>query len=391
MSVKKFPLMKNNINRSDLEPVIQLLSTDDPMLTQHKFVKEFEECWSEWLGVKYSVFVNSGASANYISLEILRELKGGGEVILSPINWISDIMAVIRSGFTPVFVDINPSNLCSEKNKILEAVTDKTVAVLMTHIQGFNGLDDELIHFLEGKGIVLLEDVCEAHGATHNNVKCGNFGLMSNFSFYYAHHISSIEGGMICTNDYEIYDMARLFRSHGMLREADSAEFKTRVANEHQDLHEQFIFYYPGYNMRNTEVGALIGLNQLKRIDENVEKRQDNFLYFLSKIDSDKYRTDFYTHGGSNYSFQLILKDGDEAKRTRIQEVMDASGIEWRRGAACGGNHLRQPYLQRTLGEFDLSKYPEADYVHFNGYYLGNYPSLARSSIDWLVGILNNI
>ena len=181
--------MENNILKQDIDKV-KIFLKDLPVLTQSKKVIEFERKWSKWLGVKYSIFVNSGSSANFISLAALKSIKKKGEVVVPPLTWPSDIMAVINNGFAPKFVDINISNLSMDTDKIIKAVTNKTVAVFITHAQGFNGLTQKLINFLRKKNIILIEDVCESHGATFNHKKLGTFGLISNFSFYYAHHLS---------------------------------------------------------------------------------------------------------------------------------------------------------------------------------------------------------
>jgi len=201
----KFPLMRNNIHREDLDAVIEHLKQNDPILTNGVNVKAFEEEWSQWLGVKYSIFVNSGASSNLLTLAVLKiHYPEGGEVIVPPLGWISDISSVIQNGFTPVFADINPHTLAMDTKQIISKITDKTRAVLLTHVQGFNGLTDELINELKQRDIPLIEDVCESHGALHNGKKSGTFGWISNFSFYYAHHMSTIEGGMICTDDEQV-------------------------------------------------------------------------------------------------------------------------------------------------------------------------------------------
>src|SRR5205823_3123037 len=161
-----------------------------------------EREWSDWLGVKHSVFVNSGSSANLLTLATLKELRGaGGEVIVPTITWVSDIAAVLHCGFDPVFVDIDPRTLGMDNEQVLAKITPRTRAVFLTHILGYNGLGQRLLDELDRRRIPLIEDVCEAHGATFNGHKLGTFGLISNFSFYYAHHLSTIEGGMVCTND----------------------------------------------------------------------------------------------------------------------------------------------------------------------------------------------
>ena len=207
----KYPLIRNSFNRDDLKSVIDLLQQDDPRLTNGPRVLEFEEAWSNWLGVKHSVFVNSGSSANLLSLAALKILyPSGGEVIVPALTWISDIASVIQTGFTPIFVDIDLSTLGMDNNKVVEAITSDTKAVFLSHIQGFNGLSENLLGTLEERGILLIEDVCRSHGATHDGRKLGSLGWMSNFSFYYAHHMSTIEGGMICTDDTAVYEQLRM-------------------------------------------------------------------------------------------------------------------------------------------------------------------------------------
>ncbi|HEX5393508.1 MAG TPA: DegT/DnrJ/EryC1/StrS aminotransferase family protein, partial [Rhodocyclaceae bacterium] len=225
----KFPLMRNNILREDLDAVIEHLRQDDPMLTNGANVRAFEEEWSGWLGVKHSVFVNSGASANLLTMAILRlRHPEGGEVIVPPLTWISDIASVLQNGFTPVFVDIDRRSLAMDSTKILDAITPRTRAVFLTHVQGFDGLTDELLAALKERNIPLIEDVCESHGASHHDKKLGSYGWISNFSFYYAHHLSTIEGGMVCTDDDEVYQQVRMLRSHGMVRESNDPTVKQR-------------------------------------------------------------------------------------------------------------------------------------------------------------------
>ena len=243
---KTFPLMRNNITRQDLDRVIEFLKQEDPILTQSSNVQAFEEEWSQWLGVKYSVFVNSGSSANQLAIAALRlRYPEGGEVIVPPLTWPSDIAAVLQAGFAPIFVDIDPRHLGMESKKILAALTERTRAVFLSHIQGFNALTDELLTGLEKAKVILIEDVCESHGATHNGQKLGSFGWASNFSFYYAHHMSTIEGGMLCTDDPELYETFRMLRSHGMVRESTSSDFKNQYHDLYPDLNPEFIFAFP--------------------------------------------------------------------------------------------------------------------------------------------------
>lgn len=386
------PLMENNITREDLDVLIEFLK-GMPRLTQSENVNKFEEEWSKWLGVKYSIFINSGASANLITMGALKYLYGGGEIIVPPLTWVSDIASVIQNGFKPVFVDINPNNLGMNDEQIISKLSKNTKAVFLTYVQGFNCLTEKLLNILREKNIPLIEDVCESHGATFNGRKLGSFGLASNFSYFYAHHMSTIEGGMVCTNDEEFYETIRSFRSHGMVREAKNKKFIDKYVEKYPDLNPDFIFAFPAYNVRNTEIGAVIGRNQLKRLDSNNKKRTRNLEIFLKNLDETKYRTDFDLAGCSNYAFPLVVKKKDIVFRNNLEKAMRESGVEFRRGNAGGGNQLRQPYLRNLFGfdENTFKQFPEVDHIHFFGYYIGNYPDLEKEKILQICDFLNSI
>jgi len=388
----KYPLMRNNILREDLDAVIAHLKQDDPILTHGANVRAFEEEWSAWLGVKCSVMVNSGASANLLTMAILKiRYPEGGEVIVPPITWVSDIASILQNGFMPVFVDIDPHSLGMDTKQVLAKITANTRAVFLTHGQGFDGLTDELVRELGYRNIPLIEDVCESHGATHNGQKLGSFGWISNFSFYYAHHMSTIEGGMVCTNDHEVYQQVRMLRSHGMVREANDPAVRSAYQQANPDLNPDFIFAFPAYNTRNTEIGGIIGRSQLKCLDANVRRRTENFYRFLQQIDPKKYRTDFKLEGSSNYAFNLVLQKPDEGFAQRLMVKMRESGIEFRRGSAGGGNQLRQPYLKGIVPENHHKQFPQAEHIHFYGFYIGNFPDLLDVEVDEICSILNSV
>jgi CDP-6-deoxy-D-xylo-4-hexulose-3-dehydrase len=391
MTKLTWPLMHNNIVRSDLDKMIEYLHQDDPKLTHGPLVKNFEEEWSNWLGVKHSLMLNSGSSANDLTMMAIRELKGPGEVIVPPLTWVSDISAVIRSGLEPVFVDIDPKSLAISTEKVLAAVTPKTRAVFLTHILGFNGLTDRLLDGLRSKGIPLVEDVCESHGATHNGKKVGSFGLASNFSFYYAHHMTTIEGGMISTDDDELYDVLRMMRSHGMVRESINQETKDKFTRQYPDLNPDFIFAYASHNMRSTELNGLLGLEQLKRLDRNNLVRTRNFDKFLTVINSEIFQTEFKVEGSSNYAFTLVLKKADIKLRDNVEKCLREAGIEFRRGLSGGGNQLRQPYLSQKKDLPEPESMTVTDHIHHYAWYIGNYPELEEHQIEWLGSVLSKL
>jgi CDP-6-deoxy-D-xylo-4-hexulose-3-dehydrase len=383
--------MRNNITRVDLDAVIEFLKQGDQTLTQSSQVQAFEREWGEWLGCRYSVFVNSGASANLLTLSALKYVYDTGEVIVPTLTWVSDIASVIQCGFVPVFVDIEPRTLGMDTDEVLAKITARTKAVFLTHVLGYNALTQHFLDELRARNIPLVEDVCESYGATLGGRKLGSFGLMSNFSFYYAHHMSTIEGGMVCTDDRHLYETVRMLRSHGMVRESTSDEFKRSYRERFPDLNPEFIFAFPGYNVRSTEINAVIGRSQLKRLDSNNHVRRENLNLFLQGLDPDKYQTDFELEGSCNYALTLILRRPDRRLCDRVMRTLRRCGVEFRRGTSGGGNQLRQPYLRNISGAFDPTKYPAVDHVHFFGFYIGNYPGLETEKIRQLCALLNAV
>ena len=385
------PLMEDNIDREDVNSLVNFLNqTPIPKLTNGPKVVEFENAWGQWLGTKYNLMVNSGASANELTILALNELYEDGEVILPPLTWISDISSVIFSEFTPVFCDINLKNLSFDLEKLKKLITPKTRAIFLTHVLGINGLTDELLNICKEKNIHLIEDVCESHGTTFKGKKVGSYGFVSNFSFYFAHHMSTIEGGMICTDDERFYQICRALRSHGMIREMTNESMRNEIINKNPDLNKDFIFLRPSHNFRRTELNAVLGLSQLKKLDKNNNNRIENYNYFMSKLDSSKYITDLELEGQCNYAFTVILKDPSYATRINVELRLKEAGIEFRRGMSGGGNQLRQPYIKKHFN-INYDDFKVVDHVHNFSWYIGNYPGLQRNKIDTLLNVLNNV
>jgi CDP-6-deoxy-D-xylo-4-hexulose-3-dehydrase len=396
------PLMSENIDRQDVNEVIQFLQQDPlPKLTHGPKVREFEKAWSKWLGVGDSVFVNSGSSANQLTFHTLRYLRGKGrnEVIVPPLTWISDIAAVVQNGFKPVFCDINLHNLSFDLKKFKKLIRhDKTAAVFITHVLGINALTQELLDVCAEEGVPVIEDVCESHGATFKGKKAGSFGFASNFSFYFAHHMSTIEGGMVCTNDSVFCEYLRAFRSHGMSREMIDKNQKAMHVKMFPDLNPDFIFLDNAHNFRSTEINAVLGLSQLKKLDTNNIKRKNNFAHFMHNLNPDKYVTTLEMDGQCNYAFIVILKNPSFEKRELVETTLRGHLIEFRRGLSGGGNQMRQPYFRRLnvsrLNEYLTELpilYPNIEHVHHFSWYIGNFPTLEKHKIDNLLRILNSI
>ena len=258
-----WPLINDNVSREDRE-VLSNFILSNQRLTNGTKVQEFEKIWSNWLGVKHSTMLNSGNSGNFVSIAIVKELRGIGEVIVPPLGWVSDISSVVQLGMTPVFVDISLDNLAITSENIRKAITKKTKAIVLVHCLGFNAINEEIIKIVKENNILLIEDCCEAHGATYDGKKVGTFGDISIFSFYFGHHITTIEGGMICTNNEEIDEFSKLFRSHGMTREV-SEKTQNYYRENYPELNSMFTFAVAGFNMRSTELNAVLGIEQMNR------------------------------------------------------------------------------------------------------------------------------
>ena len=382
------PLMNDNIDKEDINLVIEFLSQDKmPKLTNGPKVLEFENAWGDWLGTKYNLMVNSGASANELTMLALAHIVGEGEIIVPPLTWISDISSVLFAGHKLVFVDVNLTNLSFDIEKLKAAITPETKAIFLTHVLGINGLTDELLQICEDNNILLVEDVCESHGTTFQGSKVGNFGFASNFSFYFAHHMSTVEGGMISTNNHQLYQVCRALRSHGMTREITDASMRQEIIDSYPDLNPDFIFLRPAHNFRSTEINAVIGLSQLKKLDAKNQERRENFDLFISNLNYDKYHVELDKEGNCNYAFIVILKNADMEKRNSLENKLRINGIEFRRGLSGGGNQMRQPFFKNVYKDF--SNFPNIEHIHNYSWYIGNYPGLERNKIEKLLEVLN--
>ena len=393
----KLPLMDNNITQEDLSKVVKFLSQDKvPKLTNGEKIREFEQKWGEWIGMKYNVMVNSGSAANELTMLALKYIIDEsdtivkGDIIIPPLTWISDISAVIFSGFNPVFCDINLKNFSFNIEHLKKLINPNTKAIFLTHVLGINGLTNEILKICEKNNILLIEDVCESYGAEYNGKKIGSFGYASNFSFYFAHHMSTIEGGMISTNNEYFYQICRALRSHGMSREITNEKIKSEIIQANQDLNKDFIFIRPAHNFRSTEINAVIGLSQLKRLDNNNEKRINNFNYFIKNLNPDKYITNINAEGNCSYAFIVILKEKSIELRDNIEKLLKQHNVEFRRGLSGGGNQMRQPFFKK-LKFNDFKDFQNIEHIHNFSWYIGNYPSLEKEKITNLLHILNNI
>jgi len=387
MEQNKFnwPLINDNITMAD-KTVMSDFILKSNRFTNGPKVKEFEEAWSKWLGVKYSVMVNSGASANYMQIAIAKHLHGKGEVIVPAMSWVSDCSSVINLGMDLVFVDVNINNFSMSSNALKDAISSKTKAIMLVHGLGFNALNEEIIQIAKENNIMLLEDVCESHGAEFNGTRVGSIGDLSCFSFYFGHHMTTIEGGILCTDSEQIYQLAKMFRSHGFTREA-SKEVQNHYTTTYPNLNPLFTFSVPGFNMRSTELNAVLGLNQLPRLDLAISKRKENLQIWLDNLDSNLYYTEFDQIGNSSFALPLIWSANIKES---ICKILEEEKVEYRLGTIGGGNQANQPYT-KEYGYKVHGTLENSNFIHTNSLYVGNHTDLTAEQIINLCKRLNNV
>lgn len=376
-------LQENIIDKSNINTLVNFIRTTK-RYTQFKKVREFEKVWSKWQGCKYSVFVNSGSSANLIILDLLKDLywQHGDEIIVPIITWITDISTLLQFGLKPVFVDVNLYDFSFNYEKLEEKITNKTKAIFLTHLIGFPADIDKIKKIINNKNIILIEDCCESHGAKIDNIKVGNFGLCSSFSFYWGHHMTTVEGGMICTNNENIYKLAVLKRSHGLARELPK-RYHSVYKKKFKNIDFNFLFLTTGFNVRNTELNAVLGISQIKKIDSYIKIRNDNYNKYIKIISkySDRLLIP-YKEGISSFCLPFLLKD--LKIKESLQKYLTKNGIESR--PIISGNLLRQPFLKNL---YDYKLFPNAEFLHKNAFYIGNNQFVNKERLDYLDRLLH--
>ena len=380
-----WPLMGETITLADRLKMAYFSLTAKKFTNGDK-VKEFEHEWNNWLGSKHSLYVSSGSTANFLLVAAVKEMYGleaGDKVLVPACTWMTNVAPIMQLGLTPIFCDVNIQNYSFDLDEVAAiAIKHPDIKMIfVTHLLGFSAENEKLKEIFPKA--IIIDDVCESHGCTdRNNVKRGSNSLGATFSFYFGHHMSTIEGGMISTNNYELYDLMRIKRSHGLARESERFDYYTK---QYPDISKQFLFLTDGYNFRNHEICAVLGLSQLKRLDRYIQKRNENYKKFVELIST--HTSDFYIplipQTCSNFCFPLICKTKELADKMRA--IFDEVGIEHR--PIIGGNLLRQPFLSGY--EITTQKdYLNVDYMHDNGIYLGNNHFVGDKELNLLRDIL---
>jgi CDP-6-deoxy-D-xylo-4-hexulose-3-dehydrase len=366
------------------------------ILTAKKFtfgekVKKFEQEWSNWIHHNkqtYSLYVSSGSTANFLLVAGVMELYGlkkGDKVLLPACTWMTNVAPIIQLGLTPVFCDINLENFSFDLDDARKIAKNHDIKMIfVTHLLGFSADNESLQKIF--KRAIIIDDVCESHGCTDMiGNKRGSNSLGATFSFYFGHHMSTIEGGMVTTNNKDLYDLMKIKRSHGMARE--STKFKD-YADLYPEIDKQFLFVTDGYNFRNHEICAVLGSSQLKRLDKMIEIRNRNHDIFTSIID--KYPNLFYNikNSTTNSSFCLPFICKSKGIMLTMKETFAENGIEYR--PVVSGNLLAQPFLKDYKIETDKER-TNAELVHSQGVYIGNSHFVTVEDMQFLKQVVEKI
>ena len=379
--MKTWKLMDKAITADQRERLSDFILNEDKF-SQGKYVREFEEKWSAWQGCKYSVFVNSGSSANFLAVHAMERRGDGRDMWVSQAcTWATTVSPIMLSGNNLQLCDVNIPTL-SPNIDSLNLVIDrmKPNYLFLANLLGFSALSDDLLQICDENKITLLEDCCESHGATFKGEKVGNFGKVSTFSFFYGHHMTTIEGGMCCTNDEEVYEKLLLLRSHGLHRELPET---SRERYEDKLVDENFTFLTPGFNVRSTELNALLGIMQLENLDENIQIRKNNFEIFARGLDPNRFYGDFDIEENSSFCFPVIMR---KETPENLREELSRMGVETR--PIIAGNLFRHPFMDR-VSQFRFDD--NAEIVHNHGFYVGNNHNVKPEDVSWLVDFLNEV
>jgi CDP-6-deoxy-D-xylo-4-hexulose-3-dehydrase len=374
----KYHLAEDTIDNKDIDTLIDWLKTY-PRLTKGKVTLEFEAKWNRWLGTKYSVLCNSGSSANllmYYALLLSGKLKNK-KIIVPSVGWVTSIAPAIQFGFEPIMCEADPETFGLDLVHLEKLLKEHNPSsVLMVQVLGVPHRMDELMALKEKYGFYLLEDACAAIGAAYHGKKIGNFGDMASFSSYFGHQFSTIEGGVVSTNNKEFNDLLLMLRSHGWSKDLDPATHQALTKKyEIDDFHSPFVFYEPGFNVRSTDLNAFIGLGQIDKLDWIVSRRQENHAEYkkqfgdqltVQKPDSDSTIC--------SISFGALAKSTEQ--RRSIVAALSENGIESRIFSA--GNLGLHPFWYNRYGK---ASFPMADKIHHCGFFLPNNPSLSLEDI----------
>jgi CDP-6-deoxy-D-xylo-4-hexulose-3-dehydrase len=376
-------LVKDTIDGDDIKQLISWLETN-PRLTKGQLNVQFEKEWSEWLGKKYSVFVNSGSSANLAALYSLL-LSGklrNNKIVVPAVSWVTTVTPAVQFGMEPIMCECDEDNLGLNIEHLKQIIKEHDPSsIILVHVLGFPNHMNEIVELCKEHDIRLIEDTCESIGSEYEGKKLGTFGDLSTFSFYFGHHMSTIEGGMISTDDEDLYHILLSIRSHGWDRDLPkSKQIELREKYNIGDFRSLYTFYYPGFNLRATDLQAFIGLGQLKKLDDIVKNRHINYQRYHEGIINNEWKVNPPTNSFiSNFSYPVITKN-----ITELVEKLTENNIECR-PLICGSIN-EHPFWYERYGKQEL---PISKKVHEYGLYLPNNHQMTLEEVDKVINIVN--
>ena len=365
-----------------IEALDSLMST---WVTMGKKVKRFEEMFASYVGKKSGVMTNSGSSANLLALSLLA-LKPGDEVITPALTWATTVFPIAQVGFIPVLVDVDRKTYNIAPSAIEAAITPRTRAIMLVHLLGNPCEMDAIMDIAKRHNLYVIEDCCEAHGADWGQRKVGSFGDIATFSFFFSHHISTIEGGMVLVDDPQYLDPCRSMRAHGWVREMAARDY---FAAENPDVDPRFLFAYPGYNFRPTEIGGAFGIHQLPRLEGFIKHRRELAQYFNDVLAPYEkwlvlpHETKGTRH--SYFSYPITVREGAPFTKKELQNFLEGKGVETRQIEA--GNMAQQPAMRRI--RYRAEPIPNAEYIHRNGFFWGLHTGIGQDEREAIVAYVH--
>ena len=382
--MEKITLAGDTIDKNDIDRLIEWLKTY-PRLTKGPVTIDYEEKWSKYLNVEHSIFVNSGSSANLLMLSSLVEsglLKAGDSIVVPALSWSTDLAPVLQLGFRPIICDCNLEDLSIDIEHFKNIIRkEKPKALILVSVLGLVPDMEAIVNICNTNDVILIEDACESLGAKFENKHIGSFGYASSFSTYFGHHISTIEGGMVCTNNTDYMNVCKSVRSHGWDRDMDQVyQNKLRSDWKTPDFNAMYTFYYSGYNLRSTDLQAYIGLTQIDKLDNIVKLRNENFYKYYNELKVEWKPKLFDNRQISNFAYPVI-----HARRAEIVEDLKNNNIEVR-PLICGSLGT-QPYFVKYNGAPIILR--NASLIDSAGFYIPNHAEMTDDQIDKVINIIN--
>jgi len=385
----KYEMTSSTFGPSEKEVMLNVINSDT--FTMGKHVKEFECRFANYFGRKYAVMVNSGSSANLIATASLfyrgeNSLTKGDEIIVPCISWATTFYPLFQYGLRLKFVDIDLDTLNYDIDELKKAVSPETKMIVAVSVLGNPCNFDEITKICDENNIILFEDNCESMGAKFKDVYTGTFGLIGTFSTFFSHHISTMEGGVIVIDDFEIYSLCKSLRNHGWTRGQEKGSVVYQEKED--DFFEAYRFILPGYNVRPLELQGAIGKVQLDKLNNFLKIRRENAKHFVELFKNDpRFIIQKEVGASSWFCFTMIVAPRSGIERKKALKVLSDAEIEHR--IITGGNFLRQDVIKYF--NYQVTKSVNADIAHDNGFFVGNHPVDIRNKIDYLYENLKNI